>query len=241
MPYLAEFVGTLLLILFGNGVVANVLLNKSKGNDSGTFMVTAGWGVGVAVGVYASGHVSGGHINPAVTIAYAINGTFAWSMVPGFILAQLAGAMAGSYLVYLTYGSQYQATEDPDAIFATFATAPEIRNTRDNFLTEMIGTAILVFGVLAIFAPGNQVGGQIGPALVGMLVFGIGMSLGGPTGYAINPARDLGPRIMHAILSIKSKGKTDWGYAWIPIIAPIVGGIIGGVLFSMTSLGAPLS
>ena len=238
MPYVAEFVGTLLLILLGNGVVANVALNGSKGSNGGFLMVTAGWGVAVAIGVYASGHVSGGHINPAVTLAYAIGGTFSWALVPGYIAAQLLGAMTGCLLVYITYGSQYQLTDDSSAIAATFHTTPEIRHTRNNCLTEMIGTAILVFGVLSIFAAGNQISPALGPALVGLLVFGIGMSLGGPTGYAINPARDLGPRIMHAILPIRAKGKTDWAYAWIPVVAPFAGGIIGGVLFHFTKLGS---
>tara|TARA_R100000027_G_scaffold38030_3_gene28039 strand:- start:3261 stop:3977 length:717 start_codon:yes stop_codon:yes gene_type:complete len=237
MPYLAEFVGTLLLILFGDGVVANALLSKSKGKDSGNFMITAGWGVAVAIGVYAAGHVSGGHINPAVTVAYAFTGTFSWALVPGYLLAQLAGAMVGSWLVYMTYGSQYQATDDAGTIFATFATSPEVRHTRNNFITELIGTMVLVFGVLAIFAPGNHVDNPAGPALVGLLVFGIGMSLGGPTGYAINPARDLGPRLMHAILPIRAKGGSDWKYAWIPIVAPLVGGCIGGLLYGVYSAG----
>jgi len=238
MPFLAEFVGTFLLILLGNGVVANAVLNQSKGNNGGYFMITAGWGVAVAIGVYASGHVSGGHINPAVTLAYAVAGTFGWGLVPGYIAAQVAGAMAGSLLVFLTYRSQYQMTDNAGAISATFCTAPEIPHKFNNFLTELIGTAILVFGVLSIFASANQISPALGPALVGLLVFGIGMSLGGPTGYAINPARDLGPRIMHALLPIRAKGKTDWGYAWIPVVAPIMGGVVGGLLFNLSKLGA---
>lgn len=241
MPLLAEFVGTLLLVLLGDGVVANALLSKSKGKDAGMFMITAGWAVGVAVGVYASGHVSGGHINPAVTLAYAIGGTFSWSLVPGYICSQMAGAMAGSFLVYLTYRSQYKATDDPSAILSTFATIPEVRHTWNNLVTEAIGTAVLVFGVLAIFAPGNQIPVPQGPALVGLLVFGIGMSLGGPTGYAINPARDLGPRLMHALLPIRAKGASEWRYSWIPIVGPFVGGVFGGLLFKLTSFGVPLS
>jgi len=237
MPFVAEFVGTFLLILLGNGVVANALLNQCKGNGGGFFMITAGWGVAVAVGVFASGHLSGGHINPAVTLAFAVGGTFSWVLVPGYILAQLAGAMAGSLLVFFTYRAHYGVTDEPGSIGATFFTSPAIRSPLQNFVTELVGTAILVFGVLAIFAPGNHTENPLGPAFVGLLVFGIGMSLGGPTGYAINPARDLGPRIIHTLLPIRAKGGSDWSYSWVPIFGPITGGVIGGLLFGLSGIG----
>lgn len=234
MPLIAEFVGTFLLILLGNGVVANHSLTGSKGQNSGWIVITAGWGVAVAVGVYASGHISGGHINPAVTFAFAATGLFSWASVPGYIVAQLAGAFAGALTVHLTYSGHYRKTEDPTAILGTFATIPALREPVRNFVTEVIGTAALVFGVLAILAPANAVMPAQGPLLVGLLVFGIGMSLGGPTGYAINPARDLGPRIAHALLRIPHKGGSDWGYAWIPVVAPLVGGVVGAALFSLS-------
>jgi len=238
MPLLAEFVGTLLLILFGNGVVANHSLAHSKGQGAGWIVITAGWGVAVAVGVYASGHVSGGHINPAVTLAFATTGLFSWASVPGYIAAQMAGAFVGALLVHATYAGHYRKTEDPQAILGTFATIPALRQPVRNFVTEVIGTAALVFGVLAILAPANAVMPAQGPLLVGLLVFGIGLSLGGPTGYAINPARDLGPRLAHAILRIRHKGPSDWGYAWIPVVAPFVGGILGAALFALSGLSS---
>lgn len=236
MAYLAEFVGTLLLVLLGNGVVANALLDGSKGRDAGWIAITAGWGVAVAVGVYACGHVSGGHINPAVTFAFAVSGEFAWASVPGYVAAQMAGAFLGALLVHAAYSAHYRATKDSGAILATFATGPAIRNTRANLVTEAIGTAVLVFGVLAILAPENAVMPGEGPLLVGLLVFGIGLSLGGPTGYAINPARDLGPRLAHALLRIPGKGPSDWSYSWIPVVGPLAGGTAGGVLFSWSGL-----
>lgn len=246
-PYLAEVVGTALLILFGNGVVANVVLARTKGNSGGWICITAGWAFAVAIAVFAVGRVSGGHLNPAVSIALASIGSFKWALVPGYIAAQMAGAIIGAVLVYLSYLAHWRPTQDQGAKLACFSTGPAIRNFTAAFITEMIGTAVLVFAVLAFGrvvagAPTEQAAWAstislwFGPALVGLLVFGIGLSLGGPSGYAINPARDLGPRIAHAILPIPGKGSSDWEYAWVPVVAPIVGGVIGAQLFKFLSL-----
>jgi glycerol uptake facilitator protein len=243
-PYLAEAVGTMILILLGDGVVANVLLARSKGRDSGWIVITVGWGVAVTVGVYAVGRISGAHLNPAVTIALATIGSFPWQNVAGYVAAQMAGAFVGAVLVWVAYLPHWRLTDDPSAKLAVFATGPAIRSTGSNIVTEVIGTAVLLFGVLAI---GANAGGwaQAGdvdlsqvfsrglqPLLVGILVLGIGLSLGGPTGYAINPARDLGPRLAHAILPVAGKGSSDWSYGWIPVVAPIGGGIIGAALYA---------
>ena len=241
---LAEFIGTLILILLGNGVVANVVLKESKGNSSGWIVITWGWALAVVMAVYAVGRISGAHINPAVTVALASIGSFEWAQVPGYIAAQIGGAMTGAALVWLAYRPHWKATEDKGAKLACFSTGPAIKDSVANFTTEVIGTAMLVFGVLAIGKIGSGVTGDIVPALatyagaflVGMLVLSIGLSLGGPTGYAINPARDLGPRIAHAILPIAGKGKSDWGYAWIPVVAPLVGGVVGAQLFVLLGL-----
>lgn len=232
-PYLAEFVGTALLILFGDGVVANVLLAKSKGHNGGWIVITAGWGLAVIVGVYSVGTISGGHLNPAVTLGLAAIGSFDWLKVPGYIGAQIAGAMFGAVLVWLAYLPHWKETPDTGAKLGIFCTAPAIRHTTSNLICEIIGTAALVFGALAIpsatnlTAPGWSTG--FGPLLVGLLVFAIGLSLGGPTGYAINPARDLGPRIAHALLPIAGKGGSDWSYAWIPVAGPAIGGVLGAI------------
>ena len=236
-PYLAEFVGTALLILFGDGVVANVVLNKSKGNGGGWIVIATGWGLAVMVAVYAVGTVSGAHLNPAVTIGLAVLGKFEVAKVAGYISAQIAGAMFGAVLVWLAYLPHWQETPDAGAKLAVFSTGPAIRHTVGNLLSEIIGAAALVFGVLVIpansnlTAPGWSTG--FGPMLVGLLVFAIGLSLGGPTGYAINPARDLGPRIAHALLPIAGKGGSDWSYAWIPIVGPIIGGVLGALLYRL--------
>jgi len=246
-PYLAELIGTALLILLGNGVVANVVLARTKGNGGGWIVITAGWAFAVACAVYAVGRISGAHLNPAVTMALASIGGFSWSLVPGYLLAQLLGAMLGAALVYLAYLAHWQPTADQGAKLACFSTGPAIRDLRAAVTTEFIGTAVLVFGVLAFgrvstgAATGQEawaaaVGTWFGPALVGMLVFAIGLSLGGPTGYAINPARDLGPRLAHAFLPIAGKGGSDWSYAWVPIVAPILGGLAGAQLFQLTGL-----
>lgn len=239
MQYLGEFVGTLILILLGDGVVANVLLRNSKGEHSGWIVITLGWGMAVAIAVYAVAAVSGAHINPAVTVGLASVGILPWAQVPGYIIAQLLGAFVGAVLVWLTYYDHWKETDDPVLKLGVFSTIPQIRNTVPNFITEVIGTAMLLFGVLAILgatAPFAQAG-IIVPLLVGFLVLAIGLSLGGPTGYAINPARDLGPRIAHAVLPIPGKGDSDWSYSWIPIVGPLVGGIIGAVLYSVLGLG----
>lgn len=236
--FLAEFIGTALLILFGNGVVANTVLAKSKGNGGGWICISAGWGFGVALAVYAVGHVSGAHINPAVTLNAVVNLGMPLAEGAGYVIAQIIGAMLGSTLVFLMYRDHYNATDDPATKQATFCTAPAIRNTPVNFLTEFIATAAMVFCIAAIAVPANETGPAQAPMLVGILIFAIGLSLGGPTGYAINPARDLGPRIMHALLPIKNKGGSGWDYAWLPVVAPLLGGVFGGWLFMLTNLGA---
>ena len=237
--YLAEFVGTLILILLGDGVVAAVLLRNSKAEHSGWIVITLGWGMAVAIAVYAVFAISGAHINPAVTVGLASVGLLPWAQVPGYIIAQLLGAFVGAVLVWLTYYDHWKETDDPVLKLGVFSTIPQIRNTVPNFVTEVIGTAMLLFGVLALVAhtaPFSQ-GGIIFPLLVGFLVLAIGLSLGGPTGYAINPARDLGPRIAHAVLPIPGKGDSDFSYGWIPVVAPLIGGIIGAVLWSILGLG----
>lgn len=242
--YIAEAVGTMILVLLGDGVVANVLLSRSKGQNSGWIVITVGWGVAVAIAVYAVGRISGAHLNPAVTIGLATIGSFPLESVPGYVAAQMVGAFLGAVLVWLAYLPHWGLTEDPAAKLGVFATGPAVRNTGANFVTETIGTALLLFGVLAIGAnaEGWAKAGEVDlsqvfsralqPLLVGILVLGIGLSLGGPTGYAINPARDLGPRIAHAILPIPDKGPSDWSYAWIPVAAPLVGGIGGAALYT---------
>ncbi|WP_376789381.1 MIP/aquaporin family protein [Thermoflexus sp.] len=228
-PWVAEIIGTMILILLGDGVVANVVLGKTKGQASGWIVITTGWAMAVAMAVYAVGRISGAHINPAVTIALAAVGKFPWSDVPLYIVGQFIGAFIGAVLVWLAYYPHWAETPDPALKRAVFCTAPNIRNYALNFLTEVIGTFTLVFGVLAI--GGNKLAEGLAPLLVGFLVWAIGLSLGGPTGYAINPARDLGPRIAHAVLPIPGKGDSDWGYSWVPVVGPIVGGLIGAFLF----------
>jgi glycerol uptake facilitator protein len=241
---LAEAIGTLILVLFGNGVVANVLLEKSKGQNSGWMVIATGWGVAVAVAVYAVGRISGAHLNPAVTVGLASIGSFAWADVPGYIAAQMIGAFAGAIVVWLTYLPHWGATANPGLKLAVHCTGPAIRSPLGNFMTETVGTAALLFGILAIAAnaqtltrPGDVdlsvvFSRGLQPLLVGVLVLGIGLSLGGPTGYAINPARDLGPRLAHAVLPIPGKGDSDWSYAWIPVVAPLVGGVLGAMLYA---------
>jgi len=228
-PWVAEIIGTMILVLLGDGVVANVVLGKTKGQNSGWIVITTGWAMAVAVAVYAVGRISGAHINPAVTIALAAVGKFPWSDVPLYIVGQFIGAFIGAVLVWLAYYPHWAETPDPALKRAVFCTAPNIRNYPLNFITEVIGTFTLVFGVLAITA--NKLAEGFAPLLVGFLVWSIGLSLGGPTGYAINPARDLGPRIAHAVLPIPGKGDSDWGYSWVPVVGPIVGGLIGAFLF----------
>jgi glycerol uptake facilitator protein len=237
--YIGEVIGTMILIILGDGVVAGVLLRNSKAENSGWIVITFGWGMAVAVAVYCVGQFSGAHINPAVTIGLAASGQFDWALVPGYIIAQFIGAFIGAVIVWLAYLAHWGETEDEGLKLGVFCTAPAIYNTPANIITEIIGTFVLVFGVSGIVANAGAVGGQaatvigsgLNPLLVGLLVLGIGLSLGGPTGYAINPARDLGPRIAHAVLPIAGKGGNDWGYSWIPVVGPIIGGILGGVLF----------
>jgi len=227
----AEVIGTAILILLGDGVVAAVLLAQSKAQNSGWIVITFGWGMAVAMAVYAVGQFSGAHLNPAVTLGFAFQGTTEWGDVPKYLAGEFVGAFIGATLVWAAYSNHWRATEDPGLKLAVFCTAPAIRNTVANIITEIIGTFMLVFTVLAITSPGNELTSGLAPLLVGLLVLAIGLSLGGPTGYAINPARDLGPRIMHAILPIPGKGPSDWGYAWIPVVAPLIGGILGGLAF----------
>ena len=224
-----EFLGTGLLILLGNGVVAGVLLHKSKAQNSGWLVITLAWGLAVTVAVYASTSLSGAHLNPAVSFALAIKGDLAWSLFLPYALAQIAGAMVGSGLVYLHYLPHWKETEDADAKLAIFCTAPAIPHTVSNMISEVIGTFVLVFGILAIGI--NKMAEGFGPFMVGMLVVVVGLALGGTTGYAINPARDLGPRIMHALLPIHGKRDSNWGYAWIPVIAPLIGAALAALAF----------
>jgi glycerol uptake facilitator protein len=246
--YLAEMIGTMILVTLGDGVVANVVLKKSKGLESGWIVVATGWGLAVALAVYSVGRVSGAHINPAITLSLALIGSFPWSQVPGYIAAQLVGGFFGGVIVWLCYLPHWAETEDKAAKLGVFSTIPAIRDIRGNILAEVIGTAVLVFCVLAIGAnaqgltqPGEidlsvAFSNGLQPFLVGLLVWGIGLSLGGPTGYAINPARDLGPRLAHAMLPIAGKGRSDWAYSWIPVLAPVVGGALGAFLFRAAGL-----
>lgn len=236
-PILAEFFGTMILIIFGNGVVANVVLKQTKGHNSGWIVITTGWALAVTIAVYAVNSISGAHLNPAVTIGMASIANFPWDQVAGYIAAQMAGAIAGSVVVWLAYLPHWEATEDKAAKLAVFCTAPAIRKPIANLITEIIGTAMLTLGVLAVLSKDNLIEGSgfdkgLAPALVGVIVWGIGISLGGSTGYAINPARDLGPRIAHAILPIAGKGHSDWGYAIVPVLGPIMGGVLGAVVYS---------
>ncbi len=243
--YLAEVIGTMILIILGDGVVANVLLSKSKGQNGGWMVITTGWAMAVIIAIFCVGRVSGAHLNPAVTIALAFVGSFPWAQVPGYIFAQILGAFLGAVIVWLAYLPHWAETEDEALKLAVFCTAPAIRRPVHNIISEIIGTALFLFGVLAIAANAQQLTTPDGinlsavfsqgiqPILVGFLVWGIGLSLGGPTGYAINPARDLGPRLAFAVLPIAGKGTGDWGYFWIPVIAPIIGGIIGAGLFTV--------
>lgn len=230
--YLSEFFGTLILILLGSGVCCNVSLKKSKGQNSGWIVIAAGWGFAVAIAAYTTGWVSGAHLNPAVSIAMAVLGNLSWKLVPGYIISQILGAIVGAMLAYAAFKDHFAETDDKDAKLGVFCTAPAIRNFRRNFITEVIGTAMLVVGILGTGNANNAVG-PLGPMLAGIVVFSIGLSLGGPTGYAINPARDLGPRIAHAILPIPNKRDSDWGYAWVPIFGPVVGGIVGALIYNL--------
>lgn len=239
-PFTAELIGTMLLVLLGNGVVANVVLKGTKGNNSGWIVITTAWALAVFIGVTVAGPVSGAHLNPAVTIGLALAGKFSWDLVPSYIAAQMVGGMIGAFLVWLFNKDHFAITEDEGAKLACFSTTPAIRNTFSNLISEIIGTFVLVF-VIFHFSdptislqtdPTAKVGlGSVGALPVTLLVWAIGLSLGGTTGYAINPARDLAPRIMHALLPVK--GSSDWGYSWIPIVGPILGAALAAILYGI--------
>ena len=229
--FTGEMTGTALLILLGNGVVANVVLNKTKGQNSGWIVIAFGWAIAVFVGVFVASKPSGAHLNPAVTLALAILGKISWNDVPQYIAGQMLGAMTGSFLVWAAYRQHFLQTEDLAGKRAVFCTTPAIRSVVHNLVTETIGTFVLVFAVLFIIAPANSLG-ALDALPVALLVLGIGLSLGGPTGYAINPARDLGPRIMHAILPLGTKTGNDWQYAWIPVVGPCIGACLAALVFS---------
>jgi glycerol uptake facilitator protein len=243
--YLAEFIGTALLVLLGNGVVANVLLDKTKGHGAGWISITTGWGLAVFVAVWCVGPISGAHINPAVTLGLAVAGEFPWAGVAPYVVAQMLGGILGGALVFLFYRQHYELTTDADVKLATFCTAPAIRSTVSNLFSELIGTMVLVLAVLLVVEPSFDFGtplaaegppngkiglGTLGALPVGLLVLSIGISLGGTTGYAINPARDLGPRIAHALLPVPGKRDANWGYAWIPVVGPLAGALLAVAL-----------
>lgn len=232
--FTAEIIGTFFLVLLGNGVVANVVLHKTKGNNGGWIVITFGWCIAVFVGVFVASKASGAHLNPAITIALALLHKISWTVVPEYIGGQMIGAMLGSLGVWAAYRQHFMATADVETKLAVFSTGPAIRSPFHNLITEGIGTFVLVFAVLFIITPSNSMG-ALDALPVALLVLGIGLSLGGSTGYAINPARDLGPRIMHAVLPIGVKGSSDWKYAWIPIVGPIAGAIAAAFLFSAIS------
>jgi glycerol uptake facilitator protein len=228
--FFAEFFGTAMIIVFGGGVVSNVLLNKTKGNNSGWIVITFGWAVGVFTGVLVAAPVSGAHLNPAVTLALVLAKKFSLSLLPLYICAQMLGAMFGAVLVWLAYKRHFDATEDADSKLAVFCTAPNIRSYGYNVITEIIGTYVLALAVLYMAEP--EVGlGSLNALPVAIVVLGIGLSLGGPTGYAINPARDLGPRLAHLFLPIPKKRDCDWPYAWVPIVGPLIGASLASVMF----------
>ena len=236
MKCLFEFIGTAILVLFGDGVVASTVLKKSKGENGGWVVITFAWGLAVMLGVFIAGPYSGAHLNPAVTLGLAAAGTFSWSLVLPYIVAQMLGGFVGAVLVYLFYKDHYDATEDPAAKLGTFCTIPAIRNYGRNLFCEIVGTFVLVFVILTLSVDSNipEVGmGALGAFPVAMLIVALGMSLGGTTGYAINPARDLAPRLAHALLPIRGKGSNDWGYSWVPVLGPIVGGFLAAGFYCL--------
>lgn len=242
--FVAEFVGTSLLIAMGAGVVANVVLQGTKGNNSGWMVITTAWALGVFIGVVVAGPYSGAHLNPAVSIALAITGDFPWAEVPTYALAQILGAMFGSGIVWLMYKDHFDVTDDPGLKFAPFGTAPAIRNLPSNLFSEIIGTSVLIIVILYSTEPmiqdgnGTPIGlGSLGALPVAFLVWVIGLSLGGTTGYAINPARDFGPRLMHQLLPIKGKGSSDWAYSWVPILGPILGAAMAAGIYLLLGVG----
>ena len=243
-PYIAEVLGTFLLILIGNGIVANVVLKNTKADNEGFLFITIGWGLAVFFAVMVVAPFSGAHINPAVTIGLALVGKFSWALVPGYLIAQLAGAFLGGLAVFIFYKDHYKITEDTDAIRATFCTSPAIKNTFSNFFSEMIGTFTLVLAVLFVVSPSLEINGEqqlvglgsLEALPVGLIVWVIGMGLGGTTGYAINPARDLGPRIAHAFINLKHKGANGWSYSWIPVLGPFAGGALAAGFYLMVTI-----
>ena len=231
-PFFGEFVGTGLVIILGQGVVSNVVLQQTKGNNSGWIVISFGWAMAVFVGVYCSAAASKAHLNPAVTLAFAVLGKIPWSLVPTYMTAQLLGAMAGSLIAWLCFLPHFDRTPDAEAKLAVFCTTPAIRSYGKNLITETIATFVLILGVLFIAAPSSSLG-ALDALPVSLLVLGIGLGPGGPTGYAINPARDLGPRIMHALLPIPGKRNSDWGYAWIPVLGPLLGSLLAVLAFKL--------
>ncbi len=234
-PFLAELIGTAILVLFGDGVVAGVVLRGTKSENSGWIVITVGWGLGVALAIYGVGAISGAHLNPAVTLALAAHGTFPWADVPGYIAAQMLGGLLGGIIVWLHYLPHWKNTENPATKLAVFCTGPAIRSTWANFLCEIIGTFVLITGLL--FLGANKFTEGLNPLIVGFLIVAIGVSLGGTTGYAINPARDLGPRIAHFLLPVAGKGGSDWAYSWIPVAGPILGGVYGALVYEVMNTG----
>ncbi len=229
--YIAEVIGTAILCLLGGGVCANANLKNTYGHSAGWLFINIGWGLAVFAGVFCTAAVSGAHLNPAVTLGLAMVGKFSWSLLPGYMIAQFIGAAIGALLVWLQYRDHFDQTEEDGAILGTFATGPAIRNPISNLISETLGTFVLVFGVLSMASP--DVGlGALDAIPVAFLVIIIGAALGGTTGYAINPARDFSPRLIHSLLPIRSKGDSDWGYAWIPIVGPLLGGAIAALLYT---------
>lgn len=231
-PFFGEFIGTGLIIILGQGVVSNVLLQKSKGYNSGWIVISFGWAMGVFVGVYCSAAASKAHLNPAVTVAFAVLGKIGWKLVPVYLAAQLLGAMAGSLIAWLCFRPHFDVTTDANAKLAVFSTMPAIRSYGNNLITEAIATFVLILGVLFIAAPTSSLG-ALDALPVSLLVLGIGLGPGGPTGYAINPARDLGPRIMHALLPIPGKRDSDWAYSWVPVVGPLLGSLLAVLVFKL--------
>ncbi|RQO77473.1 aquaporin [Aquitalea sp. FJL05] len=230
-PLFGEFIGTALLVLLGNGVVANVLLSNTKGHNSGLIVIAFGWAMAVFVGVFSVAAISGAHLNPAVSVALAVAGKFEWARVPGYVLAQMLGGMMGALLVWVIYRKHYETTECAELKLATFCTGPAIRSLPGNLLSEVLATFVLVFAILSMVAPKMSLGAM--DALpVALLVLGIGVSLGGTTGYAMSPARDLAPRIMHALLPIPGKRSSDWGYAWVPVVGSLLGATLAAVTYT---------
>lgn len=229
--YAAEFFGTMILILLGEGVVAGVVLKETKSENAGWLTIVIAWGLAVALAIYAVGRISGAHLNPAITVALFLTGDFPGSQVAGYIIAQFAGAFVGAVLVWLHYLSHWNLTDSPAKKLGVFCTAPAVRSTPANLISEIIATMVLVLGILFIGA--NEFTAGLNPLVVGGLIVSIGLSLGGTTGFAINPARDFAPRVAHFILPIPGKGSSDWSYSWIPVIGPLVGGILGAWIFKV--------